>query len=124
MDPKVRTDFKNELFEKESRYKGMVCIKGMEKKPGFVWKRKKKQFCWRSTDEAVGFLIMQSNKRYKMEQRHQNSDSAIAALRALLYMKGMRDNQGPVTSSALDKMMKKMEATCSFASRQRNERSL
>ncbi|GIY49024.1 hypothetical protein CEXT_131181 [Caerostris extrusa] len=33
-------------------------------------------------------------------------------------MKGMRDSKGPITSSALKKMMKKFEATGSLASRQ------
>ncbi|GIY41002.1 hypothetical protein CEXT_686831 [Caerostris extrusa] len=35
-------------------------------------------------------------------------------------MKGMRDSKGPITSSALKKMMKKFEATGSLASRQRS----
>ncbi|GFQ67504.1 transposable element tc3 transposase [Trichonephila clavata] len=37
-------------------------------------------------------------------------------------MKGMRDSKGPITSSALNKMMKKLEATGSLASRQRSGR--
>ncbi|GIY99526.1 hypothetical protein CEXT_516981 [Caerostris extrusa] len=37
-------------------------------------------------------------------------------------MKGMRDSKGPITSSALKKMMKKFEATGSLASRQRSGR--
>ncbi|GIY29242.1 hypothetical protein CDAR_206691 [Caerostris darwini] len=53
---------------------------------------------------------------------YKNSESAIAALRAYRYMKGMRDSKGPITSSALKKMMKKFEATGSLASRQRSGR--
>lgn len=53
---------------------------------------------------------------------YKNSESAIAALRAYRYMKGMRDSKGPITSSALNKMMKKFEATGSLASRQRSGR--
>ncbi|GIY95507.1 transposable element tc3 transposase [Caerostris extrusa] len=49
---------------------------------------------------------------------YKNSESAIAALRAYRYMKGMRDSKGPITSSAL----KKFEATGSLASRQRSGR--
>lgn len=55
---------------------------------------------------------------------YKNSESAIAALRAYRYMKGMRDSKGPITSSALNKMMKKFEATGSFASRPRSGRPL
>ncbi|GIY19826.1 hypothetical protein CDAR_244221 [Caerostris darwini] len=54
---------------------------------------------------------------------YKNSESAIAALRAYRYMKGMRDSKGPITSSALKKMMKEFEATGSLASRQRSGRS-
>ncbi|GFY42685.1 hypothetical protein TNIN_219881 [Trichonephila inaurata madagascariensis] len=43
---------------------------------------------------------------------YRNLESAIATLRAYRYMKGMRDSKGSVTSSALNKMMKKFEATC------------
>ncbi|GIY02606.1 hypothetical protein CDAR_462751 [Caerostris darwini] len=46
----------------------------------------------------------------------------MAAWRAYRYMKGMRDSKGPITSSALKKMMKKFEATGSLASRQRSGR--
>ncbi|GIY36584.1 transposable element tc3 transposase [Caerostris darwini] len=53
---------------------------------------------------------------------YKNSESAIAALRAYRYMKGMRDSKGPITFSALKKMMKKFEATGSLASRQRSAR--
>ncbi|GIX89431.1 hypothetical protein CEXT_311731 [Caerostris extrusa] len=53
---------------------------------------------------------------------YKNSESAIAALRAYRYMKGMRDSKGPITSSALKEMMKKFEATGSLASRQRSGR--
>ncbi|GIY43849.1 hypothetical protein CEXT_69651 [Caerostris extrusa] len=54
---------------------------------------------------------------------YKNSESAIAALRAYRYMKGMRDSKGPITSSALKKMMKKFEAAGSLASHQRSGRS-
>ncbi|GFV05225.1 transposable element tc3 transposase [Trichonephila clavipes] len=37
-------------------------------------------------------------------------------------MKGMRDNKGPITSSALNKIMKKFEDTGSLVSRQRSGR--
>ncbi|GIX89867.1 hypothetical protein CEXT_579431 [Caerostris extrusa] len=50
---------------------------------------------------------------------YKNSESAISALRAYRYMKGMRDSKGPITSSALKKMMKKFEATYSMASSQK-----
>ncbi|GIY86625.1 hypothetical protein CEXT_510401 [Caerostris extrusa] len=50
---------------------------------------------------------------------YKNSESAIAALRAYRYMKGMRDSKGPITSSALKKMMMKFVATGSLASRQK-----
>ncbi|GIY72215.1 transposable element tc3 transposase [Caerostris darwini] len=53
---------------------------------------------------------------------YKNSESAIAALRAYHYMKGMRDSKGPITASALKKMMKKFEATGSLASRQTSGR--
>ncbi|GIX73317.1 hypothetical protein CDAR_243321 [Caerostris darwini] len=53
---------------------------------------------------------------------YKNSESAIAALRAYRYMKGMRESKGPTTSSALKKMLKKFEATGSLASRQRSGR--
>ncbi|GIY96926.1 hypothetical protein CEXT_473901 [Caerostris extrusa] len=52
---------------------------------------------------------------------YKNSESAIAALRAYRYMKGMRNSKGSITSSALKKMMK-FEATGSLASRQRSGR--
>ncbi|GIX68673.1 hypothetical protein CEXT_801721 [Caerostris extrusa] len=55
---------------------------------------------------------------------YKNSESAIAALRAYRYMKGMRDSKGPITYSALKKMMKKFETTGSLASRQRSGRPL
>ncbi len=51
---------------------------------------------------------------------YKNSESTITALRAYRYMKGMRDSKGLITSSALNKMMKKFEATGSFASRLRS----
>ncbi|GFY60981.1 transposable element tc3 transposase [Trichonephila inaurata madagascariensis] len=44
------------------------------------------------------------------------------SLRAYRYMKGMRDSKGPITSSVLNKMMKKFEATGSLVSRQRSGR--
>ena len=53
---------------------------------------------------------------------YKNSESAIAALRAYRYMKGMRDSKGPITSSALSKLMQKFETTSSLASRPRSGR--
>ncbi|GFY38602.1 transposable element tc3 transposase [Trichonephila inaurata madagascariensis] len=53
---------------------------------------------------------------------YKNSESAIAAFRAYRYMKGMRDSKGPITSSSLNKMMKKFEATDSLVSCQRSGR--
>ncbi|GIY76189.1 hypothetical protein CEXT_223041 [Caerostris extrusa] len=50
---------------------------------------------------------------------YKNSKMPLPAYR---YMKGMRDSKGPITSSALKKMMKKFEATGSLASRQRSGR--
>ncbi|KAG8180252.1 hypothetical protein JTE90_011167 [Oedothorax gibbosus] len=53
---------------------------------------------------------------------YKNSESAIAALRAYRYMKGMRDSKGPITSSALNKNFetKKFEATGSLPSHPRS----
>ncbi|GIX78558.1 glycine receptor subunit alphaZ1 [Caerostris darwini] len=61
-------------------------------------------------------------KAFLVKLYYKNSESAIAALLAYRYMKGMRDSKGPITSSALKKMMKKFEATGSLALRQRSER--
>ncbi|GIY79384.1 transposable element tc3 transposase [Caerostris darwini] len=61
-------------------------------------------------------------KALLVKRYYKNSESAIAALRAYRYMKGMRDSKGPITSSALKKMMKKFEATGSLASLQRSGR--
>ena len=52
--------------------------------------------------------------------RYKSSESAIAALQAYRFTKDMRDCKGPITSSALNKMMKKFEVSCSLASRQRS----
>ncbi|GFY66463.1 hypothetical protein TNIN_101201 [Trichonephila inaurata madagascariensis] len=43
-------------------------------------------------------------------------------LRACRYIKGMQDSKGPITSSALNKMMKKFEATSSLVSRRKSGR--
>ncbi|GFX43201.1 hypothetical protein TNCV_2389091 [Trichonephila clavipes] len=53
---------------------------------------------------------------------YKNSEIAVAALRAYRYLKGMRDSKGLITYYALNKMMKKFEATCSLASHQRSGR--
>ena len=44
-----------------------------------------------------------------------NSESAIETLKACRFMKGMSDSKGPLTSSALEKIMNKFEATCFLA---------
>ncbi|GIY59006.1 transposable element tc3 transposase [Caerostris extrusa] len=71
---------------------------------------------WRCRISDVG--LCKATSDIKKKQLQQNSESAIAALRAYRYMKGMRDSKGPITSSALKKMLKKFEATGSLASRQ------
>ncbi|GFX11050.1 hypothetical protein TNCV_2246271 [Trichonephila clavipes] len=53
---------------------------------------------------------------------YKNSESAIVAMRAYHYLKGMRDSKGPITSSAFNKRVKKFEATGYLASRQRSGR--
>ncbi|GFT14260.1 hypothetical protein TNCV_4591151 [Trichonephila clavipes] len=42
---------------------------------------------------------------------YKNSERAIAVLRAYRYVKCMRDSKEPITYSAFNKMMKKLEAT-------------
>ena len=58
---------------------------------------------------------MHRNARLLIKPHHKNSKSAFAALRAYSFMKGMRDGKGPITSSALNKMMNKFEVTGSLA---------
>ncbi|CAL1279545.1 unnamed protein product [Larinioides sclopetarius] len=58
--------------------------------------------------------------RFAVFWTFQNSESAIAALRAYRLMKDRRDGKEPITSSALNKMMKKFEDTGSLASRPRS----
>ena len=53
---------------------------------------------------------------------YKNAESATAALRAYRSMKGKRSRKGPITPSALIKMMKKFESTGSLASRPRSGR--
>ncbi|GIX72554.1 transposable element tc3 transposase [Caerostris extrusa] len=54
---------------------------------------------------------------------YKNSESAIARIASIsLHERYARDSKGPITSSALKKMMKKFEATGSLASRQRSGR--
>ncbi|GFR11448.1 transposable element tc3 transposase [Trichonephila clavata] len=55
---------------------------------------------------------------------YKDSENTIVALRAYRYMKGMRDSKGPITSSALNRMMKEFGATGSLALRQRSGRRL
>ena len=53
---------------------------------------------------------------------YKNSESVIAVLRAYRFMHGIRDGKGPITFSALNKVMKKFEATSPLASRPRTGR--
>ncbi|GFY40410.1 hypothetical protein TNIN_63131 [Trichonephila inaurata madagascariensis] len=59
-------------------------------------------------------------KALLIKQYYRNSE--VPCGRAYRYMKGMRDSKGSITSSALNKMMRKFEATCSLASRQKSGR--
>ncbi|GFY46966.1 hypothetical protein TNIN_77381 [Trichonephila inaurata madagascariensis] len=65
-------------------------------------------------------MLFTVEKALLVKLYYKNSESAFVALQAYRYMKGMRDSKGPITSSALNKIMKKSEATSSLASDQRS----
>ncbi|GFY45088.1 hypothetical protein TNIN_139211 [Trichonephila inaurata madagascariensis] len=65
-------------------------------------------------------MLSKIEKALLVKLYYRNSESAIAELRVFRYMKGMRDRKGLITSSTLNKMMNKFEATGFLASCQRS----
>ena len=64
---------------------------------------------------CIGMLSV-VEKALLVELYYKNSESAIAAMQAYHFMRDMPGEKGPITSSALNKMIKQFGATGCLAS--------